>query len=584
MRRVLRKIRSDVLPVLDGDIVALIKLVAGMIAQGPSPSEFKRRIATAKMKAATEVLTGLRDWSGDDPAILGYLYESLLESPDDRTKQGPRRRAGVFYTPSYIARFLVRAATDAVLSHDRAEPPRILDPACGGGAFLIAAHRELVRRYPGIDPRSIATGCLFGVDADPDAVHVAKMVLWLETGLDARDRRRLVSNIRQGDSLREFADVDRERYPIVVGNPPYRNVKRGISAGLRDFCKSHYVSARGQWDLAAPFVEMTLRNLLEPGGACGFILPNPILLAQSYEPIRRIILENDLVAFGPAGRPFDDPDVEASLVVIRAGRSKGRVATILDGRKGEVVEWGRKLPVRVLRRLPFRVFSHLADPGFLEPILDALDRGSLAPLGNFMSFTRGIECGKSDPRIATASPGGGTKAHPLIVGESVTPFFAHLTRYLVVDEDEQTGRLLKRGKLDQAGERLLLRRVAGRPIAAVAPPGALFLNTVYLVHGEGINAHSACALLNSSLFREIFRQMFAFDDELFPYLRVSQISSVPAPREALSDRKLAEWSLELHRIALAQSGLPGTGRSSRLLEKTDAKVRGMYERAVSLRE
>ncbi len=577
IRKLVRRLEANVLPVLHGDRIALIELGATLISGANQLPEVRGRIARKNREAALALIDGLLDWRAVNPAILGYLYESLLEARDDRTKQGPRRKGGVFYTPGHITDYLVKAAIGSCKSVERNRLPGIMDPACGGGAFLLAALRELRRRYPDKRARDIALDCLFGIDSDENAVHVARLSLWIEAGLSKKDWGLLKRNVRSGDPLREFADGSDEMFDIVVGNPPYRNVKRGIPVSLKKFCKRHYRSATGQWDLAAPFVEMTITRLLHDGGSCGFIVPNPLLLAENYQPLREIILENTLIEFGPAGRPFDDPAVEASLLVARSGKSRRASATVLDGTgDGRIGTRSRKLPVSLLKRLPFNVFSHLADPDFRLSVLDSLDAGRLRPLGDLVTITRGIECGKKDRRVVESKGGFGKSTRPLIIGETVREYFARPSRWFVLDESSRRGGIMKNESLWTGERQLLLRRVASRPIAAVAAPPSLVLNTLYVVGGDDIDEYATCALLNSAFFRELFRQMFAFDDTLFPYLRVSQLSQIPVPPNALTDSMLSKWSQSIHEIASDGDILSESKHAVHLIGKIDQKVEEMY--------
>ncbi len=582
MRKLVRKIRMDVYPLFKGDAVGLIEVVAGLISSGKKLPVTLGKTEGHNKSRIVQLLTEIADWTGMDPVILGYLYESLQEKGVTRSKQSRRRKRGIFYTPGYITEFLVKAAIDACRIANNGNPPAILDPACGSGAFLIAAFRELCVRYPDRKPRELATRYIHGIDSDSKAVHVATISLWLEADLNNRDWRKLENNIREGDSLREFIRDGHKKIEVVVGNPPYRNVKRGISKKTRKFCSAHYKSASGQWDLAAPFVELTLEHLLEPCGACGLILPNPILLAENYKIVRKIILRNDLVAFGPAGRAFSDPGVEASLLIVRAGkpvRYRKKSATILDAVNGKLINEKRTIPWKLIHRLPFKVFSHLADPSFLDRILDRFDSGDLVRLGDHVKLTRGLEIGKRDGKVIAGSAKRAKNTRPLIAGESVTQFHA---------VPEHAFRLPGRNVLTDfkdpelwSGDRqLLLRRVASTPIAAVASPPALVLNTVYVIRareGYYLNEYASCALLNSPMFREIFRQMFAFDDSLFPYLRISQINKVPVPLAALADSHLAARSLELHERGIGQKKSPSGESAAVLLEGIDKRVMELYD-------
>lgn len=69
----------------------------------------------------------------------------------------------------------------------------VLDPAAGSGAFLLGALRLLVRlrvrngEDAATATRSVIASNLFGVDINPNAVHLAELRLWLEVIRADRD-------------------------------------------------------------------------------------------------------------------------------------------------------------------------------------------------------------------------------------------------------------------------------------------------------------------------------------------------------------------------------------------------------------
>src|SRR3954467_455088 len=77
-----------------------------------------------------------------------------------------RRALGAFYTPPDVARRLVDIAFAGTSG-----PLRVCDPACGDGAFLLAAADALAER--GIDRATIARDLLWGCDIDAGAVTTA---------------------------------------------------------------------------------------------------------------------------------------------------------------------------------------------------------------------------------------------------------------------------------------------------------------------------------------------------------------------------------------------------------------------------
>jgi hypothetical protein len=150
-----------------------------------------------------------------DPEMLGRVFESLMES-------GERKAGGVFFTPqALVARVADRALT-AALEGRRGElhelrQLRVLDPACGSGAFLVHVLERIadLRRSRGEIAsiaeirRDVLARTVFGVDRSPTAVWLCELRLWLSIVVESEteDPMRvsplpnLDRNIRVGDAL-----------------------------------------------------------------------------------------------------------------------------------------------------------------------------------------------------------------------------------------------------------------------------------------------------------------------------------------------------------------------------------------------
>jgi len=541
MKAVVRNIKNA-LPA-GADTLAVIEAVAEkFFCRHDFPFDIFISSETERL-AIMETLDGVDDAKNAGPEVLGCIYESLIEPDANNSKQGRRRKGGIFYTPGYITRFLVKSAIRESRSGKNNTPPKIIDPACGSGAFLLAAFHELKSQFPKISSSEIATRYLSGVDSDEKAVHVARISLALAAGLKKSGYLKLTENIYCGDSLREFTKAPGS-FDIVIGNPPYRNVKRGIDSSTRDFIRNNFKTATGQTDLSVAFIELAMVHLLKDRGALGYILPNPILLAENYKPVRKLLLENNVIAFGPARKVFDDPQVEASLIIARRGRP-GSNLKILSVNEKKVRKSGA-VAKKLIERLPSNVFTHTADNNFLTGILDRLDSGHLVRLGDLVDFTRGIECGKRDSRIL---PGikkiKGTL--PLVTGNNVHEYSVKPKHRLVLPKDKsEREKFLKDESLWRGPGRLMIRRVSPAPVAAVCESVCVALNTLYVVRGDDFDHHSLCTLINSAIFSKIFNQMYAFDDKLFPYLRISQLRNIPVPIKTLNNTNLSKWSRALH--------------------------------------
>ena len=134
-----------------------------------------------------------------------------------------RKSTGTFYTPEPLARYLVRRTLGPLVQGRTAEQIlelRVLDPAAGSGAFLVAACRFLAHAYADAlvahgecragdlgrsdeitFRRTIAERCLYGVDLNPMAVQLARLSLWLTTLAADRPLTFLDHHLQVGDSL-----------------------------------------------------------------------------------------------------------------------------------------------------------------------------------------------------------------------------------------------------------------------------------------------------------------------------------------------------------------------------------------------
>jgi len=94
---------------------------------------------------------------------------------------------------------------------------RICDPACGSGAFLVAAFDVLKEAYTQLHLKlrelapeelltidishEILTRNLFGVDLNAESIEITKLSLWLKTAEQGRQLDTLEANFYQGNSL-----------------------------------------------------------------------------------------------------------------------------------------------------------------------------------------------------------------------------------------------------------------------------------------------------------------------------------------------------------------------------------------------
>lgn len=173
-----------------------------------------------------------------DPAALDALARRrTARSPSTRAHSARRKDTGTFYTPQPLAELVVRRALAPLIADASADDIltlRVIDPAMGSGAFLVAACRYLSHAYEralvnegrcaetDLDAdsranirRTIAARCLSGVDANPVAVQLARLSLWLTTLSRDKPLSFLDHRLRVGDSLIGAVPEDLWRVPTL---------------------------------------------------------------------------------------------------------------------------------------------------------------------------------------------------------------------------------------------------------------------------------------------------------------------------------------------------------------------------------
>lgn len=285
-------------------------------------------------------------WSGG-----GLSFRAALRADGERVARAPthsrdaRKALGAFYTPAPIVRDVLDRTLGPVIGRTLTEPNpvgallalRVLDPACGDGAFLAPAAERIIDALarvgrPGM-AQAVVERCVVGVDVDPLAADACAEALRELAGGAVRVRIIVADALREGPAL--FGD---ERFDAVVGNPPYLNQLERTTATPRDAARAIRAWSgglvKGYADAAAAFWLLACRTLRE-GGRCGLVLPRSILSTRDAAPVRREIAG----AFALESVWFDDrPMFDACVRVCAPVVARGEAPSKVVRTRGELFE------------------------------------------------------------------------------------------------------------------------------------------------------------------------------------------------------------------------------------------------------
>lgn len=353
-----------------------------------------------------------------DENILGRIFEQSISDLEELKndalgietdkKKGKRKKDGVFYTPSRITQGIVGKSIGEYLNDKKLElgyeklpeltdesietqrglsakaekhlafwreyrskvlSIKVIDPACGSGAFLIAAYDYLKKELDEINDRiadlkgrtqelfdgdemydaslenEYLIKCLYGVDLNPESVEISKLSLWLRTLTKDKPLTNLDNNIKSGNSItefnfqEEFSEVfTKGGFDVVIGNPPY--VRQESLKDIKTILEEKYATYIGTADLYCYFYELGIR-LLKTGGVLGYITSNKWLRINYGKNIRKMLNEYYIIEIEDHGKVkmFVDAGVDTNIIVVKKiNRQNTQVKIVLTEENNKTFE------------------------------------------------------------------------------------------------------------------------------------------------------------------------------------------------------------------------------------------------------
>ncbi|WP_299575200.1 N-6 DNA methylase [uncultured Leptotrichia sp.] len=611
--------------------------------------------------------------------ILGHIFEQSITDIEDLKKEingekadkkkGKRKKDGIFYTPKYITKYIVENSIKNWLDDKRKElgedklPElkekdydydvykknytknyrkhiefwtkykeavkniKIVDPACGSGAFLITAFECLLKKNNYIDnkifdltgvkdlfsdtTKEILQNNIFGVDLNKESVEITKLSLWLKTADKNKTLASLENNIKCGNSLiddveiagelafdweKEFPQVFKNGgFDVVVGNPPYVFARDNFNEIEKNYYIKNYVSSNYQINTYILFMEKSFK-LLKNKGYASMIVPNSWLMMYSGKGIREYILENIklLEIVNLAGHSFENVNVET--VIYFGYKEKGEFITRVLLNKGkEFIYSHSKNSISFINEEEklFKVFSD----EYSEEINKKIFKNSTA-LDEIVEIKAGLQAyekGKGIPKQTEEDVKNRPYDYTYKFDEETYKYLEgnNVGRYSI----NWSGQYLKYGENLAAprsmelfnGKKIIIREITGafpKNIISTYTEEFYLYNrsNIGIIEKEGkkIDLKYILVVLNSTLIsyyfmkntaksvRKLFPKIILNDLRTFPFKEISLQEQQPfiekADKMLALNKELQEISQKFQRMIMREFGL----------EKISAKLQNWY--------
>jgi len=250
--------------------------------------------------------------------LISHVYEAFLSNARKGNK-------GIYYTPAFVVKFMLSHTVQRKLQEKK--ELSVFDPACGSGAFLVEAFKEIVKsnnaEYDYEKKVDILKKQIFGIDIDKQALQIATFSLYLAL-LEGEEPEAIQEKIRNAypilpalinHTLIKANFLVDDIYPnvmfdCIVANPPWGSVPSDKNGDEEDKRERKAIGEKGKvgeikkgehlitfpeykdvsdYQRSQAFL-LRINKWCHKGTLCSLIVNNPIFLNKNAEDFRKELL------------------------------------------------------------------------------------------------------------------------------------------------------------------------------------------------------------------------------------------------------------------------------------------------------
>ena len=548
-------------------------------------------------------------------------------------KQSKRKKDGIFYTPPYITRYIVEQAVGGWLNDRKIElgienlPEisdeefdihridikskrftqkvtqefktkrqqvakkvnrhiefwesykkvisniKVLDPACGSGAFLNEVFDYLKTEGEAVNGElanlkneqislfrwdtHILANNIYGVDLNSESVEITKLSLWLKTANRQEKLTYLEDNIKVGNSLIDDAEIAESLafnwdeafseimqnggFDVIVGNPPYG---ADLTEKQQTYLGKNYESFEYQANTYVLFYEKGIK-LLKNRGVLGYITPATFTYQHYFQKIRALFSKlkiRNIAKYNFA--VFDDADIgdTVSLIVENSKADKSPILTLVSKNKEEAVSEHTTITKEKL--IASDGTYRLANGEIPERLYKNPKLGDIA---NVVVGVKPYQTGKGKPKQTKDI----VKQKPFTAYEKIDDSYkecvvgSNFHRYRFIEKPMMRlkyGNWLAEPRPDAPffdNEKIIIRQTADSIIANLDTSKAVNLNNVYNIGQKdaGYSLKYLLGILNSSLVNKIYQDISQEKGKLFAEVKKVYLNKIPIKKLSSDKQK-----------------------------------------------
>lgn len=248
--------------------------------------------------------------------LLESIHEIIISLDSKNYGSNGERLRGAIFTPKQICRLINNRVLNYYSTEYDIQLPKVLDPSCGYGFFLIDFLFLILQRK--IDKDKIYSILikeqLKGIDIDLKSIEFSRsifLIIFIFIIMIFEDRpnqeqhyknihssyftlkKHILNIFTCSNFLKMENDKRFGRFDIIIGNPPYIRVHK-IDKQLNEYLRNNFFTPFKDFDIYICFFEQSLK-FLSKNGVLGFITPEKYLSREYAKKLRILLLNNTYI-------------------------------------------------------------------------------------------------------------------------------------------------------------------------------------------------------------------------------------------------------------------------------------------------
>jgi uncharacterized protein YfkK (UPF0435 family) len=306
-------------------------------------------------------------------------------------------------------------------------------------------------------------------------------------------------------------------FDVVIGNPPYMNIKDEFS-----YFENNYKTSKCK-DLYAFFYELS-SLILKRNGCHAYITPSSFMTNIGFLTLRKYLLQFKLSKIIDLGENvFKDASVDSAVIVF-----ENQIVADCDIKCSHNFEenWNIKKSLFInMQNHVFNIYSKSDDLALANKI-----EGLCRKFGDLIEISRGVEFGFSSHHVLDKKISG--SEYPLVCGGDIKRYSINFQQKFI-NYDSNDLKIFKSKEI-YLREKILVRRIGSSIISVYDDSGKFNVCDVYNIQLplnviNDFSLKTINGILNSKLIDFYFNAIFKSVKKLFPKIAIQDIKSLPLP-------------------------------------------------------